>query len=126
MTDALKQFFHDTRSAFIWPEIRHRAATSLGHVVEEITIYRAANAKAENARVAEPLMDFAKDFGFIADVAVRQETNESLPFRIVREIHGCFDAVHHHGAALGIERVQIIEAALHVFGSGFDWRRSQL
>jgi hypothetical protein len=41
------------------------------HALEQIAIGRRAEAEAEDARLADTVVDGAEDFGLVADVAVR-------------------------------------------------------
>ena len=60
-------------------------------------------------------MDFAQNLLLVADVTVREETNEPQALRVVGRIQCRLDPLNHHRAAFTLERSQISEASANVF-----------
>ena len=78
--DAIKERIHHFRAAVLQAEVGHHAAPHLRHAVHQISIGRRSHAKAEDARVTQPIVHRAQNFPFVAYEAVGEKDDESKAF----------------------------------------------
>src|SRR5438034_2865903 len=87
------------RAVVVETNIFHLAASLFSHLVQQKTVYRAADAKSKHARVWM-LLYFRDDLHIVADVSVRHKTHNPHMVLCIRRIQRSLDGLHHLGTAV--------------------------
>src|ERR1051325_757951 len=89
-------------------------------MLHEVAIRGTANAKTEDARWTEQIVNLAQRFSLVADEAVGEKADEAQAILIMRKIEAGAQAIYEIGAAAGRHSVDAGDGMPHIGWSGFN------
>ncbi len=115
MADALIESIHDCDGIIVEAQVCHSTAPKHCHTVHQEPVGGFADAKAENARCAQLVMQRPEDLLFVSDVAISHEGYQTKSAFIMREIKSRSNAFDHLSSAGAIQRRQVLQTGLNIF-----------
>ena len=107
VSDPAEEIVHHVAAGIVEPEVGDGAAPGARHAFEQVAVHGGAHAETEDSRLADGFVYLAQDLGFVADVAVGQERDETQPAWVVRKVECGANTLDHHRAAVAIEPADV-------------------